>query len=447
MEPKDGTSTELKRSSTGANNTEIYRETELGVLPKEWKISKIGDYCTVLTGGTPKTSIEEYYQPKEIPWMKSGAIKGNMISKTDNYISKDGLDNSNARMLPKNSVVIALSGRGKTRGKTSILGIECACSQSVACIVPNESLDYCFLHYFLSNIYTFIRNITGDKDRSGLNLTIVRNIPLIIPPISEQRKIASLLSKFQEAIEKTDAVIESAKSLKKSMMKYLFTYGAVPVDKAEYVPLKEMEIGSVPVDWKFFKLGDLTKVVVGHVSSISQFYTKEEVGIPILSTKNISDEGIKLDNLKFVTPEFHEENKKSQIFPGDIIVARHGNSGCSAVIPTSLGKSHCLNVVVIRSSAKFDSKFLEYLFNSKIRHILSSWKSGSVQGVVNTKTLESFEIPLPNSSNQKTISKLIFSAELKIKAEEDRKAALTEMYNTLRNDLMTAKLRVKELEV
>lgn len=200
------------------------KETEIGMIPRSWEETNVKSYCSqILTGGTPKTEIKEYYEPQEIPWMKSGEIQGLRIKKIETFISKKGLENSNARILPKNSVVIALAGRGKTRGTTSILEIECTCNQSVVCMVPNEKLSYEFLHYHLSNIYFYIRNLTGDKDRTGLNKEIVGKLPLNLPSFPEQQKISSILSAIDSKIEAEESKKKALGELFNSMLKDLMT--------------------------------------------------------------------------------------------------------------------------------------------------------------------------------------------------------------------------------
>ncbi|MFT9214331.1 restriction endonuclease subunit S, partial [Liquorilactobacillus ghanensis] len=82
----------------------------------EWEQRKLGDYAKILTGGTPKTSISKYWEPKQIPWMSSGEVNKKRLDRTENMISEEGLNNSSARWVKKHSVLIALAGQGKTRG-------------------------------------------------------------------------------------------------------------------------------------------------------------------------------------------------------------------------------------------------------------------------------------------------------------------------------------------
>jgi len=209
---------------------------------------------------------------------------------------------------------------------------------------------------------------------------------------------------------------------------------------------KNSPIGRIPEEWKIVKLSNITNVMVGYVGPISEFYITNGDKIPLLSTTNVSKNGIKLESLKYVTSEFHNRNKKSQIFPCDIMIARHGLSGSAAVIPDNLKEAQCLNVIIVRHSEKFESKFIEYLFNFKfIRDILIGWKSGSVQGVVNTKILEKFKIFLPPLLEQHRIAGILFQIDETIEKEQKYKQKFEQIKQGLMEDLLTGKVRVNHL--
>jgi len=101
-------------------------------------------------------------------------------------------------------------------------------------------------------LYRFEGNVTTIPNLSSSR---VKNFKIPFPPLPEQRSIAFVLSTLQQAKEKTDSVITATRALKKSLMKHLFTYGPVPLQEAEKVPLKETEIGMVPEEWEVVKLG------------------------------------------------------------------------------------------------------------------------------------------------------------------------------------------------
>jgi len=161
-------------------------------------------------------------------------------------------------------------------------------------------------------------------------------------------------------------------------------------------------------DWK--ELGNYSEVVVGYVGPISKEYTNDPNDISLLSTKNIDISGVNLTKLTFINKDFHKKNKKSQVFPGDILVARHGESGLSAVIPDDIKEAHALNVIIIKKSKTISSKYLSFLLNSKILDKINSSKTGSVQKIINTKVIKDLVIPVASVKEQEELIESIESS-------------------------------------
>jgi len=109
------------------------------------------------------------------------------------HITEAGLAGSSARWIPASTVVLALAGQGKTKGTAARLEIETTCNQSMAALVPQQNLDYRFLHYWLAANYESIRSLGGGDLRDGLNLQMVGDIDIPLPPVEEQRRIADFL--------------------------------------------------------------------------------------------------------------------------------------------------------------------------------------------------------------------------------------------------------------
>lgn len=172
-------------------------------LNKDFEEIEIGKIAKLTMGGTPLTTKKEYWENGEINWMKSGNIKGDFIFSIPNKITKLGFKKSNTTLYPKDTVVIALNGQGKTRGTTAILKVETTSNQSVVGIMINKNKILSeYLHYNLKIRYDELRNITGDNSRSGLNLTILRNLKIPLPPPSLQKKFSSIVEKVEKLKEK-----------------------------------------------------------------------------------------------------------------------------------------------------------------------------------------------------------------------------------------------------
>jgi len=178
----------------------------------EWEMVKLGDVCEFMTGGTPSSKVKKYYEGGDIPWLVSGDIHLGEIFDCSGRITKLGMENSNAKFLPKDSVLIALNGQGKTRGTVALLRMDNAtCNQSLVSIntIDKEKVLPEFIYYQLKEKYQEIRNITGDNQRSGLNIPIIKNIKIVIPPMEIQETITQSINKELKIIENNYELINS----------------------------------------------------------------------------------------------------------------------------------------------------------------------------------------------------------------------------------------------
>lgn len=173
--------------------------------------------------------------------------------------------------------------------------------------------------------------------------------------------------------------------------------------------------------WRVDSIENVTKrVKVGFVGTCGTSYCGEDTGIPMIRTTNLTDKGIDYADLKFVTKEFHEKNKKSQLHRNDILVARHGDNGKACLYNSDI-EANCLNVVIIEPDAKkMLPRFLKYLFDSRvIKEQVTGAVVGSVQNVVNTKTIAKIQVPVPQLPIQQRITSILSSLDDKI--ENNRK--------------------------
>jgi type I restriction enzyme S subunit len=196
----------------------------------DWVEKRIGDVCNLMTGGTPSRKKLEYFDQGSVKWLVSGDIHQKEIHDCEGRITQLGLDNSNAKYLPLNSVMIALNGQGKTRGSVAILRTKATCNQSLVSIFPNDTSQILpeYIYTNLHGRYEEIRRITGDdgNDRRGLNMPLVRNIEIPIPPLPTQQAIVEKLDALSEETKRLEAIYERKKAalteLKQSLLQKAF---------------------------------------------------------------------------------------------------------------------------------------------------------------------------------------------------------------------------------
>lgn len=209
----------------GALEDLLSGRTRLDGFDGEWIESTIEDSTKeIITGGTPSTTVDKYWGGS-IPWLASTEIHQKIITRATKNITKIGLDNSSAKMAPKDSVLIALAGQGKTRGTAAFLAYPMALNQSLAALVAADETDSKFLYYLIENMYLELRELSsGDGGRGGLNKTLIKNINIRLPrEIKEQHAIAEVLTAMDEEIESLKIEKEKMIQIKEGAMDDLLT--------------------------------------------------------------------------------------------------------------------------------------------------------------------------------------------------------------------------------
>ncbi len=169
----------------------------------EWKECKLGEVCSqVLTGGTPLTKITEYYSDGTIPWLKTKEVNFCRIINTEYFISELGLKKSAAKLISENSIIIAMYGQGDTAGRVAINKIPLATNQACCnLIIENRTADYQFIYYLLKNSYfELVLRKTG-RAQPNLNTKLIKDFDILLPPLPEQKAIASVLSSLDDKID------------------------------------------------------------------------------------------------------------------------------------------------------------------------------------------------------------------------------------------------------
>ena len=176
----------------------------------KWEKVKLGDICKYVTsGGTPKSSIKEYYEPKQIPWLKTKEVNYCRVYETESYISKDGLNNSSAKMIPQNSVIVAMYGQGDTAGRVAINKIPLTTNQACCNLIIDETKAYYeFVYYQLVTLYEKMVSLKNGGAQPNLNAAIIKSLEIKLPSLKTQRYIADILSAYDNLIENNQKQIK-----------------------------------------------------------------------------------------------------------------------------------------------------------------------------------------------------------------------------------------------
>ncbi len=408
-----------------------------------WKSRPLGELATTTSGGTPSRARKDYYGGS-IPWVKSGELNDDYIFDTEEHITEAGLKNSSAKVFSSGTILIALYGA--TVGKTSILRTDASTNQAVCGITPGPDLDAGYLRFHLISLRRELLSHRYGGAQPNISQQIVRNQKIAYPPLPEQKKIAHILSTVQRAIEAQERIIQTTTELKKALMHKLFTEGLC------HEPQKQTEIGPVPESWEVVHLGEFFQIKHGYAFD-GKFFKPS--GDHILMTPgHFHEEG-----------GFREQGEKTKYFKGeipqdyvlakdDLVVAMteqtSGLLGSAAFVPEGDLYLHNqrLGLIVDLDEKRLSKRFLFYLFNHPhLRVEVAKTSTGSKVKHTSPTKLRAVKVGIPPSlDEQEEIASALSTTQQKISVATNKKSQLQDLFRTLLNELMTAKIRVHELD-
>jgi type I restriction enzyme S subunit len=181
---------------------------------------KLGDVCKIQSGGTPSRGNLNYWNNGNIPWVKISDIKEKYLSRTEEFITQEGLANSSAKIFPKETILYTIFA---TLGEVSILEIEATTNQAIAGLqIIDENICKDYLYYYLISLKPFVNEIGRGVAQNNINMQILRNFEIPLPSLEEQKAIARKLDKVSGLIEKRKTQLEKLSELVKSRFIELF---------------------------------------------------------------------------------------------------------------------------------------------------------------------------------------------------------------------------------
>ncbi len=362
-----------------------------------WERKKLGDVAKITPGGTPSKNISNYWYPKEIPWLSSGEINKEIIFSTDDMISKEGFNNSSAKWIKQDSVLIALAGQGKTRGKVAINRIPLTTNQSIAGIEPSNEVYYKFLYHQLTKDYLKLRLVSsGDGSRGGLNKKLLNDYAVNLSSIDEQHKLGILLSRIDNTLQLHERKCEELTLIKKALLQKLFP------KKEEVRP--EVRYKNFSDAWEQRKLGDLGKAKSGFGFPESEQGGKE--GVPFFKVSDMNLKGNEFEMTTATNYVTHEQISLKKWKPIEEVPAIFFAKVGAAVLLNR--KRLCRLPFLLDNNTmafsfdvqKLDIDFTVSLF-SKIN--LPALAQVGALPSYNTKDVESIKVYIPSLEEQKKI--------------------------------------------
>lgn len=356
-----------------------------------WQLTKLSDVAKLTSGGTPLATKKEYYENGTIPWLVIGDLTDSFVECSEKYITEIALKESNAKLLPIGTLLIAMYG---SIGKLGITKIECATNQAIASIIELYGIDKFFLFYLFLYKRPFLMQLGKGGTQKNISLAVLNSLEIPIPPLAEQGRI---VAKIEELFAGIDAGVENLKSVKNQIALYRQSVlkSAFDFDASTFSALKNL----------------IDKVRYGTSKKCS---TEENVNsMLVYRIPNIDFKKGVLDKTDLKFASFDDSEKSSLMLKsGDILIIRSNGSlnlvGRAALVyntDTNGLYAGYLMRLRIKDTEKLLPKFLLHFLNSGKARAYIEEKAKSTSGVnnINSEEISDLQIPVPTLDEQKRI--------------------------------------------
>lgn len=409
---------------------EGFKHTEVGVIPNDWNTPCIKQFTDILSGGTPSTKMPEYWGG-EIRWMNSGELNLKRVYEVEGRITELGLKSSATKLIPSKCVLVGLAGQGKTRGTVAVNYVPLCTNQSIAAILPARDIDEDFLYHNLDLRYKELRSLsTGDGGRGGLNLTLLRNLAVPLPPTkAEQTAIATALNDADALIQKLEQLLTKKRNIKTGAMQELLK----PKEGWEEKTLHEL------ADNKKELFDDGDWIEAEHITNS---------GIRLIQTGNIGIGCyVEKENKKYIFEDSFYKLRCKQLIEGDLLICRLAEPAGRACVLPNIGESRIVtsvDVTIFRPRTEFANRiFLSNMFST------SEWFSKVIERVggtthkrISRSALGKITISLPKIEEQNQIAQILSDMDNEIQELERQLEKYKMMKQGMMQSLLTGKIRL-----
>lgn len=401
-------------------------------MPDGWTVEPLGGLARVYSGGTPSRAIGAYWGGS-IPWVTTAEIDAGCITAARQTITEAGLAASAARIAARGTILLAMYGQGKTRGKAALLEIPAAMNQACAAIEVGRQLNTSYLLQFLSFNYDRIRAMSNAGSQENLSGALVRRIPVVVPPVSEQVLIAEVLSDVDDLITSVTRLIAKKVDIRQGFMQVLLTGRTrLPGFEGEWTPRAVGELG-VFLKGRGVKRDDVRGSGVPCVR-YGEIYTAFDNYVSLVRS--------------YVPSEIAATALPIQT--GDILFAGSGETRDEIGKAIAyLGPASAVaggDIVILRGS-EFDPVFLGCALNAPVV-VLQKARAGQGDAVVHisSRALAGVELDLPPREEQRAIARVLKDADDELLALRIRLSKAKAVKHGMMQKLLTGRTRLPVAE-
>ena len=397
------------------------------MVPNGWEWTNLGKLANKVGSGVTPKGGSNSYKSSGIPLIRSqNVLWGTLDLKDVAFIDDSQHEKMKGSVVCKGDVLLNITGA--SIGRAAVSNLDEANVNQHVCIIRSDKLDPEFLRDFLlsSNGQKQIEQFQAGGNRQGLNFEQIKSFKLPLPPLSEQRKIAKILSTWDKAISTTERLIDNSKQQKKALMQQLLT--------------GKKRFAGFTKDWKQIHLGDIGKCITGLTYKPTD--TVDD-GVLVLRSSNIQNSKLAFEDNVFVSADLKVKSKTQE---NDILVCvRNGSKnliGKSTLIKgRAVGQAHGAFMTLFRGKHPL---YVSQLFQSSEFFRQVNMNLGATINSINTSDLHKFKFTIPTDEDEiNAIALCLTNAEIEIEILQQQLADLKQEKKALMQQLLTGKRRVK----
>ena len=419
-----------------------FQDTEIGKIPREWKIERLGHIVKYVKGKKPSALFDERPSEEYVPYLTAEYMRGLDKPKWCN----PKLENNIIEVFHDDVIMIWDGSAGHV-----FTGFNGILASTMVKIIPVVKLDKKFLYYYLLANFEEFRSTTVGTGVPHVNKKVFEEFPTPVPPIHEQRGIAGILSTVDRVIEVVDAGVARLEGLKKALMRELLT-GRIRVREEngklifnKETDFQDTEIGKIPREWGLAKLEEMAKIITGPFGSQLKKSELTNHGIKVYTQENVLERNFEIGNL-YISEEKFKGLKNFEVIPDDVLLTIRGTIGKSIKVPTGITKGIIhTNLAIIRLEKKeVLPDFVELVFNEseilmeQVRRIHTATTLPALYG----RTLKQIKIMLPPLNEQKVVIGISSIIDRAIGLYRGERVSLERLKRGLMNLLLTGRVRV-----
>lgn len=382
---------------------------------------KLESVCKrVVSGGTPKSTVSDYYNGS-IPWLNTKEVHFNRIYSTEKTISDDGLKNSSAKWIPSHCVIIAMYGA--TAGNVAINMLPLTTNQACCNLeLDEEKADFRYIYYYLKYKYMDMSLLANGGAQQNLNAKIIKDFPISLPELKVQRKIASMLWSLDDKIAINNKINDNLEQQAEALFQNLFVDNARP-------------------EWKQGTVCDLGTVVGGSTPSKSkpEYYT--DSGIAWITPKDLS-----VNKSKFIyhgendITELGLKNSSASIMPeGTVLLSSRAPIGYMAIAAGEVTTNQGFKSIVPKP--EIGTAFVYYFLKYNLP-VIEGMASGSTFKEVSGTTMKKVPAFIPDAETLNKFRRFCEPLFAQQKALEKQNESLAELRDSLLPKLMAGEIAI-----